>query len=65
MTYDPQYWLRLAGVHVDRLVALEDGLISRSELWNPTMTLAQAAEVEQRNIAYCLRQAAAATQEMN
>jgi len=54
--YTKDYWQQALERHQDYLAGLEEGWLGTFDLANPGITIAEAIEVEKRNIAFCERQ---------
>jgi hypothetical protein len=48
-------WFERAVRHLEIVQGLVEGTVSRDEFWRP-MTVAEAIEIEKRNVVYCLAQ---------
>ncbi len=60
MTRTREQWIAKAERHAGFIEGLLDGSIGRSDIAVAGMTVKEAIEVERRNVAYCLKQAAEA-----
>lgn len=56
-----EQWMEKAERHQGFVEGLLDGSIGRSDIAVAGMTVKEAIEVERRNVAYCLKQAAEVT----
>lgn len=48
------YWFRRAVLHLDYIQGLLDGTLGVQDIAVQSMTVAEALEVERRNVVYCL-----------
>jgi hypothetical protein len=60
MTRTYEQWIEAADRHAGYVEGLLDGSIGRGDIAVANMTVEAAIEVERRNVAYCLQQAAEA-----